>query len=451
MLARVSRVVLCSAALLIPATAIAQSYDKSEIEMFQTLNRQPSDLARYGYLTELMPHLSAPDQIIALQMLATSEDELGLYDQAILSFPLRVSAVENLVLPTTTEWQATDAADAIAKLAADRHIVLINEAHHNAHTRQLTLALLPRLRAMGFTYFAAEALGDKDPGLMQRGYPIKESGSEYLREPLYGEIVREAIRLGFIIVPYDDAIDDTVAAREAGQANNLYQRVFTKDPQARLFVHCGYAHIDKAKGRLGSAEPMAMRLQQLTRLDPLSIDQTQFLEVAMDQSDAYHQLIARFPSKTPFVLINRVSGEAWSASPKLYDVNVILPATVNLKSFDEKVVVNNGEKIEGNKDMLNLSTDLISTSDLRRPSWLTLEGERYPIPIGVELCRTQIPCVVEALYFSESDSATAADRYAFMESNAASKLYLRPGSYRLRALNDAGTTLSERIIQVEKH
>ena len=451
MLARVSQAVLCIAALLIPAIAIAQSFDKSEIEMFQTLNRQPSDLARYSYLIELMPHLSAPDQIMALQMIATSEDELGLYDQAVLGFPLKMSELANLFLPTTSEWQATDAADAIAKLAADRRIVLINEAHHNAHTRQLTLALLPRLRAMGFTYFAAEALGDKDPGLMQRGYPVKESGTEYLREPLYGEIVREAIRLGFIIVPYDDASDDTVAAREAGQADNLYQRVFAKDPQARLFVHCGYAHIDKAKGRLGSTEPMAMRLQQLTGLDPLSIDQTQFLEVGMDQSDAYHQLIARFPSKAPFVLINRASGEAWSASPKVYDINVILPAAVSLKSFGQKVVVNNGERVQDSKDTSSLSTDLISTSGLQRPSWLTLEGERYPIPIGTELCRAQIPCVVEALYFSESDSATAADRYAFMESNAASKLYLRPGSYRLRALNDAGTTLSERVIQVEKH
>jgi hypothetical protein len=449
MLARTPQAVLCIAALLMPATAIAQSFDKSEIEMFQTLNREPNDLARYTYLTELMPQLPAPDQIMALQMLATAEDELGLYDQAILGFPLTESAPANLVLPTTTEWQAADAADAITKLAANHRIVLINEAHHNAHTRQLTLALLPRLRAMGFTYFAAEALGDKDPGLVQRGYPVKESGTEYLREPLYGEIVREAIRLGFIIVPYDDASDNTIAAREAGQASNLYQRVFAKDPQARLFVHCGYAHIDKAKSRLGDAEPMAMRLGELTGFDPLSIDQTQFLEVGMDQSDAYHRLVARFPSRTPFVLINRVGGKAWSASPKQYDVNVILPAAVSLKSFGEKAVIN-GEKVQDTKDISRLSTDLISTNDMQRPSWLTLDGERYPVPISGELCRMHIPCAVEARYVSESDSATAADRYAFMESNAASKLYLRPGRYRLRALSGSGTTLSEQVIQVAK-
>jgi len=434
---------ICVVALLTPMAVVSQSYDQAEIELFQKLNQQDGDLARYIYLKRVIPHLSASDQIVANQLLSSSESELGLYDQAILGFPLKSKALPNLTLPTTGDWEAIDASDAITKLSTDRRIVLVNEAHHDAHTRQLTLTLLPRLRALGFTYFAAEALSDKDLELMRRGYPIKESGTEYLREPLYGDIVREAIRLGFIIVPYDSS--ESGEEREIGQANNLYQRVFAKDPKARLFVHCGYAHIDKAAGRLGNIEPLAMRLRELTGFDPLSIDQTQFLEVVTDPSDAYHQLITSFHPTIPVVLANHINGKLWSAEPKLYDVNVILPASVGLRSFGSSAEANHVE------DITRLSLDLMNPKDMQRPNWLTLSGTRSSIPISADLCKRHFPCVVKAGYVNESDGAIAADRYVFFEPLVESKLYLRPGFYRLSALNSSGGILSEQTIHVAKH
>lgn len=129
---------------------------------------------------------------------------------------------------------------------------------------------------LGFTHFAAEALDKRDTELAHRGYALATSGSEYLREPLYGDIVREAIRLGFVIVPYESS-DMTPKIRENSQADNLYRRVFMADPAARLFVHAGYAHIDKAPGGLGEdVRPMAMELKRLSGFDPLSINQTVF-------------------------------------------------------------------------------------------------------------------------------------------------------------------------------
>ena len=453
MSAKIFLIVLGLAVLLTPATVVSQSFDNAEIAMFYALNKQPNDLARYSYLTKVMPTLSASDQLVAEQMLATSENELGLYEQAVFSFPLKSALLADLSLPTTAEWQATDAVAVITKLAADHRIVMINEAHHDAHTRELTLALLPHLRALGFAYFAIEALSDHDPGLVQRGYPIKASGTEYLREPLYGEIVREAIRLGFTIVPYDDAESTTIDARETGQAENLYQKVFAKDPGARLFIHTGYAHIDKAAERLGKIEPMAMRLQALTGLNPLSIDQTQFLEVGLDHTDAYHQLIARFKPKTPVVLINRATGTAWSASPKLYDVNVILPPALSLGAFGEGDRY--GSRTDGRSMAVSDPTRFSMISPtlkyMERPNWLTLDGQRIPFPINSDLCRTISPCVIEANYINEPDDATAADRYAFMEIHAASSLYLRPGHYRLRAVSKDGRTLSEQDIEIAPH
>ncbi len=448
---RMFAMVACLVVLLGPAGVCAQSFDATEIDIFHAVRRQPNALARYDYLVQRMPQLPAADQVIIGQFRAFALDELGLYNQAVLSFPLQSMQPPGLVLPDRAEWKRADAADVITQLAADRHIVMINEAHHDAHTRVLTLALLPRLRALGFGYFAAEALGDDDPALMQRGYPIPASGTEYLREPLYGEIVREAIRLGFILVPYDSS-GSGLQTRDAAQAENLFRKVFARDPHARLFVDAGYAHIDKAAGRLGEIQPMAMQLAKLSGFDPLSIDQTQFLEHSLGGTDDYHVLLGRFPTRSAEVLLNRASGAPWSAQPKLYDLNVILQLALNVNTFGNGASNMFGDAQPRNvRDTTELATDsLIALNDMQRPGWLTLGGQRVAFPIDTTLCRKQLPCVIDAHYLREPDDATAADRYAFFEPYSRSKLYLRPGRYRLRAWNAAGKTLSVKTIDVSQ-
>jgi hypothetical protein len=435
-------IVVCVGALLIPA-ALAQNFSPAAIAMFNALNQQPNDLARYVYLVKTMPELPVSDRALAMQMFASAEDELGLYNEALRDFPLKSHVAADTTLPTATEWKSADAVDVITKLAGDRRLVLINEAHHDAHTRQLTLALLPRLRALGFNYFAAEALLDKDDQLMQRGYPVKTSGTEYLREPSYGDIVRLAIKLGFKVVSYD--VDNgTTQERELGQAENLNRKVFARDPNARLFVHAGYAHIDKAKGRLGKTLPMAMQLQKLTGIAPLSIDQTQFREQIPSEPDAYQNLITAFKPDGPTVLLNRADHQPWSAHPELYDLNVILPPSglgaVESGYVQPSTIVH---------DMVRSQPMLAHFVNTQRPEWLTLHDQRFPYTVSTTLCKVTTPCVVDAHYIDESNDAIAADRYTFMQGDTVSKLYLRPGRYRLRAWDIRGRTLSEQVINVQ--
>ncbi|MGB5939574.1 MAG: hypothetical protein WBG81_09105 [Rhodanobacter sp.] len=424
---------------------LAQDFSPAAVEMFHGLRQQPNDLARYVYLVKTLQELPVADRPLAMQMFASVENELGLYNEALRDFPLKSHVAADTAIPTAAQWKAADAVDVIARQAADRRIVLINEAHHDAHTRQLTLALLPRLRALGFDYFAAEALLDKDASLMKRGYPIRTSGSEYLREPSYGEIVRTAIKLGFKVVSYDMDSRST-QEREAGQARNLYRKVFAKDPDARLFVHAGYAHIDKAKGRLGNTVPMAMQLQQLTGIEPLSIDQTQFREQVPSEPDAYTELVRNFPSKDPFVLLDRTTGKPWSAHPEQYDINVLLPPAAGQRAVESgytqpSTIVH---------DMIRSQPMLAHFVNTQRPEWLTLHDERFPYTVSTTLCRVTTPCVVDAHYLDEDEDAIAADRYAFMQGDTVSKLYLRPGRYRLRAWDIRGRTLSEQVITVNK-
>lgn len=436
---------ICLVATLL-ASASAQNFSPDTIRMFHQLREQPNDLARYEYLYATILKLPVTKRQLAMQMFASAEDELGLYNEAIRDFPLQSRVPRGIPLPTPATWKIANAADVITKLATERRLVLINEAHHDAHTRLLTLALLPRLRALGFNYFAAEALSSKDKDLMQRGYPVDDSGTEYLHEPLYGDIVRKAIKLGYTVVAYD-ASDHSQQDRESGQADNLYRQVFAKDPHARLFVHAGYAHIDKAEGRLGATEPMAMHLEQLTGIEPLSIDQTEFREQIPAQPGDYRQLIKEFAPDGPTVLVNRATGKPWSAQPRKYDVNVLLPPAAGAGAIESGLSQFPTTVHDADLWYLMLPQHIIK----QRPNWLARRNGYVPYVISTILCKTIFPCVIDAHYVDESDDAIAVDRYAFMQGNVETRLYLRPGSYRLDATDVRGHILHEGVIHIDRH
>jgi hypothetical protein len=160
------------------------------------------------------------------------------------------------LLPATAE---------VLRQTAATSLVLFNENHVQPKGRYWLRTLLPALYQQGFRYLALEALGD-DANLPQRGYPTLGSGF-YLREPQLANLVREALALGFTLVPYDTMADD----REQGQAQNLWRRSLGQDPQAKVVVLAGFGHIDE---RVGSGKSMARWLHELSGINPLTINQT---------------------------------------------------------------------------------------------------------------------------------------------------------------------------------
>ena len=354
------------------------------------------------------------------QLLATTQAELGAYDTAVQQFPFGVTALQGTpaALPTADAFRAVDAADGIAELARTRRIVMINEAHHVAQTRLLTLQLLPRLRALGFTHFAAEGLDEHDRELGERGYPTGASGV-YVREPLYAEIVRSALRLGFVVVPYESASANADAdTREQEQAQHLVERVFKPQPAARLFVQAGYAHVHKHQGYLFGADPMALHLERMTGLDVLSIDQTLFRPDLPGREYAdYRALLQRFSIRAPSLLLARRGDAPWSLEPDFYDVSVVLPPA------DHQVV--------------------------GRPDWLALGGAREAVAIDLDVQPAHLPCVLEARYASESDKAIPADRVLIEQRASQAVLFLRPGSYRISASDATAHVLFARTLHVD--
>lgn len=354
-------------------------------------------------------------RLIFGQYLSWHESYLGLHDEAVQSFSIQqLPDQADAPSPLDDAHAAQPALEAIPKLAQGRQAVFFNEAHNAAITRTLTVALLERLRKDGFTHFAAETLYETDTELAKRGYPTEASGF-YTQEPVYAEMVRTALKLGYVVVPYEAMSDASGDAREREQAKNLVERVFKRDPKARLVVNAGYAHIVETGKYLGGAS-MAQHFRKITGIDPLTIEQTMLIPHPMIEQDHpyYRTALAKLDPKTPQVFVDK-AGAPWSLRAGAYDVSVLLPPY---------------------------------TRDDGRQSWLDIDGLRVPYAVDGEICRGTIPCLLEARYIGEGDDAIPADRIVIGMRDARlgnteqkfrtmqgvrTTLYLRPGRYRLRA------------------
>lgn len=326
---------------------------------------------------------------------------------------------------------ARPAVDAIPELARGYRIVLLNEAHNIPLTRSLTVQLLGRLRREGYNYFAAETLYESDTALSSRGYPVDASGF-YTREPVYAEMVRTALKLGFKVIAYEASSDaGSSDARETEQARNINEQVFKADPEARLVVNAGYSHIVKSGVYLHGAS-MAEHLYKLTRLPMLSIEQTMLYPHPSSSGDHpwYTAVMQQLHPQVPVVFVN-AAGKPWALRPG-YDVSVFFPPVQLLHG---------------------------------RPVWLGLGGLRQRYLVSGEGCHLHYPCLIEARYSDEGSDAIPADRMVLAptdwthsgfrvsvlgshEDMPAGDLYLRPGKYQLSMVAEDGQVLQKRAIVV---
>jgi hypothetical protein len=253
-------------------------------------------------------------------------------------------------------------------------------------------------------------------------------------------MVRTALKLGFKVVAYESESDGTSDSREKEQAEHLAERVFKRDPKARLVVDAGYAHIQETGVYLGG-KSMAEYFTRLTGIDPLTVEQTMLTphRDAAQNHPYYTAVVQALHPSVPIVFMatdqsdsgKPNSGKAWTLRDG-YDVSVLFPP----------VQVRRG-----------------------RPTWLDLGGLRQPYFVsGDDSCKNTYPCLVEARYADEGSDAIPADRMLFDpkpeltadrsdhvrpgNGAASGELYLRPGSYQLSTTDTDGRVLSRRTITV---
>jgi hypothetical protein len=407
-----------------------EAADRSD-EIMRKAQRQPGLLAQYILMqTNYDSNDARAFRLIFGQYLSWFQTWIGDYDGARKSFSIAQPAqADDAPSPLTGNYRARRADEGIIELTKGRKAVFFNEAHSAPITRTLTVELLARLREEGFNYFAAETLYTSEKELAKRGYPTAKSGF-YVIEPIYGEMVRAALRLGYKVVAYDAENAGTGDAREKGGAEAIYSQVFKHDPNARLVVNAGFAHIQKRGVYLGGSS-MAEFFQKITGIEPLAIEQTMMIEHARSDQDHPYYLAARqaqHPDR-PFIYVDN-EGKPWTLKPGQYDVSVFFPPQTEAEN---------------------------------RPEWPSLNGTRLPYSVSGDACRGQFPCLIEARYANEGEDAIPADRLVLnvIDANtpiqqrvlgnhgsAQGRLYLYPGSYHLTAFDHNNRVLTSSTISI---
>lgn len=330
------------------------------------------------------------------QIRATMENLLGHHRSALEYFNRTVGSRRTReVLPTDAESRSALAY--IVSRAASHRVVMVNERHHVSTERLLTLELLRRLYDHGFRYFAVEALWEGDDQLNHRRYPIRETGG-YVSDVVFGELIREALAIGYDIVPYEATSEqwqptETMSvqqARDYWQAQNLIAATLGQDPEAKVLVHCGYGHLIEAP-RPGWT-PMAHYFREETGLDPLTIDQTLFAERGAKEMEHPWRIAAEergLAGDRPVIFVDG-EGDPLPVEPADMDIKVMNPST---KYRDG------------------------------RPAWMTLGGRRTATVAHTPECAEEA-CIVEAFHPAWDERAVPYDRVEVKSARAA--VYIPP-------------------------
>lgn len=165
------------------------------------------------------------------------------------------------------------AIDSLLAIAKQEKLVLFNEAHHASSHRYLLGRMLKPLYKDGFRLLGMEAIFKED-SLKFYGFPTLENGF-YVRDPVMGNLVREANHMGFEVFGYDSRL----AQRDSFQAQNIYEKI-KNYPQSKVIILGGYGHISRTPITMGGY------LQNNLGLKFLSINQSKGIQYKEKKSNS---------------------------------------------------------------------------------------------------------------------------------------------------------------------
>ncbi len=275
------------------------------------------------------------------------------YYQTLYGYPLSTEAPEPTEPADYSSLRAVDAREYILDYAEGSQVVMLNESHTCPVGRIFARGLLSGLREHGYEYLCLEALAYRPEPYTDLASATDPEAGYYTAESNYGELIREALRLGYTIYGYDD----WGPGRDSLQAAHISELVFERDPAARAIVLAGHGHI------VNSGNTLYRYLKQATGLDYVAFDQdVQRERPALRYEGAlYRDYFRGLDLDAPAVLVD--SAGVVVPVDEGRDVSVFTPPT---------------RLVHG------------------RPHWLLQDGRRAPVRVQVEQ-----PSVVKAYYADE--------------------------------------------------
>lgn len=195
---------------------------------------------------------------------------------------------------STVDWDRLDLQsvawkEGIERIAAGNRLVMIMEDHCASKHREFIGATLPIFHRGKFTHYAAEAIGADDRSLAERGYPSSRTGL-YTSDPRFGNVLRRALALKFDVLGYDFRPFQHDSREEYAAA--ALGEIVQGDPQAKVLVHAGHAHVLKHTTALGERW-LAARLWEKTGIEPFTIWQWSSNQASEDYAKLVHTLEQR--------------------------------------------------------------------------------------------------------------------------------------------------------------
>ncbi|HEX3766874.1 MAG TPA: hypothetical protein VHT72_00805, partial [Puia sp.] len=257
-----------------------------------------------------------------------------------------------------------DAKRFITFIASNYKVIMLNEAINKPIHRAFAYSLLDVLYTRGYRYLAMEMLNPMpDHELTKLTYKT----GHFATEPVAGELIRQALDLGFKLIAYQDPQGNshTPTERDSIQALNI-AGILKNDPEAKIFVYGSYGNIAE-NSTSPDFIPMGMAFKRMTGIDPLTIDQTDMTEESNFSFGKafYDAYVEKYPITIASVpLINDEPVNITGTT--LYDLTIIHPKT---------------------------------TYYFARPTWLALSNRRRPVSVKT---KNQNIFLVQAYYEFES-------------------------------------------------
>ncbi|MFT4664041.1 MAG: outer membrane protein OmpA-like peptidoglycan-associated protein [Polaribacter sp.] len=311
-----------------------------------------------------------------------------------------------------TKCKPIPAADYLLKQTVDKKAVFFNEFAPNPQNRAFTTSLLKDLYEQGFRYLAIEALSPKETKLAKRGYPVLNSG-RLIREPLFGDMVRQALKLGFTLYPFEPTPTELdkakrVVQKSVGgnlnkeQLNNISRkwakalnisRIYQRNPEAKVLVYCSKSNL--REDLEGAQQNISGWLKKLSSVNPYTIDQATLTEKCPEIT---HPLFNKRAIKEPTVWLNKDKA-----------FNTYSPTALDLQIQHPKASTAYG-----------------------RPNWLSMNGYRKPFAFNPDKHGMTYPCLVMAYKKGEdTDFAVPVDALEFPTNADRLSLMLPKGKYQL--------------------
>lgn len=373
------------------------------------------------------------EMMILLQTYVSNYEESYRYENILLeSTPsykrVREMYAKDIDASPVADYRMLDALDAIESVADQQKVIMINEEHRTSFHRASTLQLIRRLYAKGFRYFAAETIYAEDADLQKRGFPTQNSGF-YTADPVYADMIRAALKLGYKIVPYESMDADCRSPennpefcndqRERGQAQNLYDRILKNDPQAKIFVHVGRGHNSKAAAGSKEFNFMGYYFRQITGIEPFTIDQLRFIErrIAALEHPLYRYLTKQNTLEKPSVF--------QSSAGKFYNIGLGYDMVI----FHPRLSYKNGR------------ATFLEMNGLRAAEKINLK--KLKLKSKNQIFNQNEPVLIQAFFTSENADAVPVDQIILYPKQSISTLMLPKGKLRIRALDKSGRVLGE--------